>query len=131
MFKATLSSDGDVVVLSEVLEGLKINKKQFQEMCIAVGCDYLKNITGIGTACAFQLAATGGDIQEALVQMGVDETYQANFHKAIKFFTIRQCLIWNHVLLSHLRNETLTHAWMFSTCVDSILVQNNLNHTNL
>ena len=44
MFKASLSGDGDVVDLSEVLEGLKISEKQFQEMCIAAGCDYLKNI---------------------------------------------------------------------------------------
>lgn len=86
MFKASLSGDGDVVDLSEVLEGLNISKKQFQEMCIAAGCDYLKNIRGIGIARAFQLAATGGDILEALVQRRADETYQANFHKAMAGF---------------------------------------------
>ena len=86
MFKASLSGDGDVVDLSEVLEGLKISKKQFQEMCIAAGCDYLKNIRGVGIARAFQVAATGGDILEALVQRGADETYQANFHKAMAVF---------------------------------------------
>ncbi|XP_068752985.1 uncharacterized protein [Montipora capricornis] len=86
MFKASLSGDGDVVDLSEVLEGLKISKKQFQEMCIAAGCDYLKNIRGVGIARAFQLATTGGDILEALVQRGADETYQANFHKAMAVF---------------------------------------------
>ena len=86
MFEASLSSDGDVVDLSEVLEGLKIKKKQFQEMCIAAGCDYLKNIRGIAIAHAFQLAATGGGILEALVQREADETYQANFHKAMAVF---------------------------------------------
>ena len=60
MFKASLSGDGGVVDLSEVLEGLKL-------------------IRGIGIARAFQLAATGGDMLEALVQRGADDTYQANF----------------------------------------------------
>ena len=55
-------------------------------MCIAAGCDYLKNIRGIGIARAFQLVATGGDILEALVQRGADETYRANFHKAMAVF---------------------------------------------
>lgn len=86
MFKASLSGDGDVVDLSEVLEGLKISKKQFQEMCIAAGCDYLKNIRGVGIARAFQLAATGGNILEALVQRGADDTYQTNVHKAMAVF---------------------------------------------
>lgn len=86
MFKASLSGDGDVVDLSEVLEGLKISKKQFQEMCIAAGCDYLKNIRSVGIARAFQLAATGGDILEALVQRGADDTYQTNVHKAMAVF---------------------------------------------
>ncbi|XP_067046391.1 uncharacterized protein [Acropora muricata] len=53
MFKASLSGDGDVVDLSEVLEGLKISKKQFQEMCIAAGCDYLKNRYAMRTCLLF------------------------------------------------------------------------------
>ena len=99
-------------------------------MCIAAGCNYLKNIRGIGNACAFQLSATGGDILEALVQRGADETYWANFHKAMAVFH-HQCLMRSHVLLSHLRNGTLTYPWIFSTCVDGILVQNKLHHTSL
>ena len=55
-------------------------------MCIAAGCDYLKNIRGIGIARAFHLAMTGGDILEALVQRGADETYWSNFHKAMPAF---------------------------------------------
>ena len=54
MFKASLSGDGDVVDLSEVLEGLKISKKQFQEMCIAAGCDYLKNRYAMRTCLLFE-----------------------------------------------------------------------------
>lgn len=93
MFKASLSGDGDVVDLSEVLEGLKISKKQFQEMCIAAGCDYLKNIRGVGIARAFQLAATGGDILEALVQRGADDTIRQTSTKPWQFFIIRRCLM--------------------------------------
>ena len=82
MVKVTLSGDGDVFDLFEILEGLKVNIKQFQEICIAAGCDYLKNIKGIGIHRVFYLSATG-DILEALAQKGTDETYQANFHKAM------------------------------------------------
>lgn len=67
MFKVFLSGDGDVVDFFEVLEGFKISKKQFQEMCIVVGCDYLKNIRGVGIVCVFQLVVIGGDILEVLV----------------------------------------------------------------
>lgn len=85
MFKVTLSGHGDVFDLLEILEGLKVTMRQFQEMCIAAGCDYLRNIKGIGIHRAFHLAATG-DILEALAQKGADETYQANFHKAMAVF---------------------------------------------
>jgi len=74
MFKVTLSGDGDVFDLFEILEGLKVTMRQFQEKCIAAGCDYLKNVKGIGIHCAFHLSATG-DILEALAL--------ANFHKAM------------------------------------------------
>lgn len=131
MFKASLSGDGDVVDFSEVLEGLKISKKQFQEMCIAAGCDYLKNIRGVGIARAFQLAATGGDILEALVQRGADETYQANFHKAMAVFHHQTVFDVKSCSTVPLEKWDTDHPWMFSTCVDSILIQNNLNHANL
>ena len=85
MFKVALSGDGDVFDLSEILEELKVNMKQFQEMCIADGCDYLKNIKGIGIHRAFNLSTTG-DILESLAQKGADETYQANFQKAMAVF---------------------------------------------
>lgn len=55
-------------------------------MCIAAGCDYLKNIRGIGITRAFHLAATGGDILEALARRGAGETYRANFQKAMAVF---------------------------------------------
>ena len=85
MFKVTLSGDGDVFDLFEILEGLKVTMRQFQEMCIAAGCDYLKNIKGIEMHRAFHLSATG-HILEALAQKGADETYQANIHKAMAVF---------------------------------------------
>ena len=37
--KVTLRGDGDFFDLFEILEGLKVNKRQVQEIYIAVGCN--------------------------------------------------------------------------------------------
>ena len=76
---------GNFFDLFEILEGLKVTMRQFQEMCIVAGCDFLKNIKGIGIHRAFHLSVSG-DILEALAQKRADETYQANFHNAMAVF---------------------------------------------
>ena len=43
-----MSGDGECFLLADILAGLSINLKQFQQMCIAAGCDYHRNVKGVG-----------------------------------------------------------------------------------
>ena len=81
-----MNGDGEVFNLNEILEGLKLNMEQFQQMCIAAGCDYLRNVKGIGINRAFAMASSGGDMLEALANKGADDEYQENFNKAMAVF---------------------------------------------
>lgn len=53
--KTSLSGDGEYFLLSDVLDGLKLSMKEFRKACIAAGCDYLKNVKGVGIQRAFQM----------------------------------------------------------------------------
>ena len=50
-----MSGDGECFILSEILNDLDLNKKKFQQMCIAAGCDYAKNLKGVGIHTAYRL----------------------------------------------------------------------------
>ena len=71
---------------SEVLEGLKLNFRQFQQMCIAAGCGYLKNIFEIGISRVYGLVSSGGNLLELLAERGATDEYQEGFHKAEAVF---------------------------------------------
>ena len=53
-------------LLDEILHGLVLSMTRFQQMCVAAGCDYLKNLKGIGIHRAFQMASGDGDMLNAL-----------------------------------------------------------------
>jgi len=78
--------EGECFTLSEVLEGLKLNFRQFQQMCIAAGCDYLKNIFGIGISRAYGLVSSGGNLLELLAERGATDKYQEGCHEAEAVF---------------------------------------------
>ena len=59
MVKASISGEGDPFSLAEILEGLQLSRRQFQQMGIAAGCDYLKNVKGIGIHQAYDLVKQG------------------------------------------------------------------------
>ena len=84
--KASLSGEGECFTLSEVLDGLKLNFRQFQQMCVTVGCDYLKNIFGIGISRAYSLVSSGSNLLEALAERGATKEYQEGFYKAEAVF---------------------------------------------
>ena len=54
MVKASMNGDGEVFDMNEILEGLKLNMTQFEKMCIAAGCDFLRNVKGVGIQRAFE-----------------------------------------------------------------------------
>ena len=81
-----MNGDGEVFDMNEILEGLKLNMTQFQKMCITAGCDFLRNVKGVGIQRAFEMASSEGDMLEALSRKGADEEYCGNFIKAMTVF---------------------------------------------
>ncbi|CAB3990643.1 Exonuclease 1 [Paramuricea clavata] len=57
--KLALSGEGEYFELNKVLGGLKVTMPQFVQGCIAAGCDYLKNICGVGINKAFTFVKSG------------------------------------------------------------------------
>lgn len=86
MFKVTLSGDGDLVLLREILDGLDITEDQFQKMCIASGCDYLKSVRGVGPQTSLHLVRTGENVIEQLSIKGATNTYKEQFVKVQAVF---------------------------------------------
>ena len=66
----------------EILGGLNLSQKQFQQMCIAAGCDYLTNVKGVGIHTAFRFVKhSTKDLLELLVKKGGSEEYKNCFSK--------------------------------------------------
>ena len=53
--KLHLSGDCQHFKLANILAGLNITFKQFQSMCVLAGCDYLKNVQGVGIHTAYKM----------------------------------------------------------------------------
>jgi 5'-3' exonuclease len=69
MVKLKLSGDGEYFQLAEILGGLNLNQKQFRQMCIAAGCDYLTNVKGVGIHTAFRFVKhSTEDLLELLIK---------------------------------------------------------------
>lgn len=67
-----MNGNGEVFDLHEILVWLKLNMRQFQQLCVATGCDYLTNVKGIGVHQVLEMSLSG-DILRALVKKGADE----------------------------------------------------------
>jgi|ERR1712166_127829 len=52
--------------LSEVLDGLKLTKEEFIDLCILCGCDYTSTIRGIGPCKAYELIKKYSTIEAAM-----------------------------------------------------------------
>ena len=85
MVKTSMNGDGEVFYLCDILKGLKLDFSQFQQMCIAAGCDYLKNWRGVGIHRACDMAGDG-DVLDALKSKGADDEYCKKFKIALAVF---------------------------------------------
>ncbi|KAI9491857.1 PIN domain-like protein [Zychaea mexicana] len=56
----------DEIHLDKTLEGLDMDTKQFTDLCILLGCDYVDSIKGVGPSRAFSLIKEHKAIEEAL-----------------------------------------------------------------
>ena len=87
MVKLKLSGDGEYFQLAEILGGLNLNQKQFRQMCIAAGCDYLTNVKGVGIHTAFRFVKhSTEDLLELLIKKGGTEDYKNCFSKVETVF---------------------------------------------
>ena len=85
--KLCLSGDGQYFNLNTILTGLKIDFEQFQSMCVLAGCDYLKNIRGLGIITAYKMIAAKDDLFHQLEVKGAPAKYKQNFNDALAVFS--------------------------------------------
>lgn len=85
--KLCLSGDGQYFNLMEVLAGLKQNLEQFQSMCVLAGCDYLKNVKGVGIITAQRMIAAKEELFSKFKEKGAPAEYKDNFHNALAVFS--------------------------------------------
>jgi len=80
-----MNGDGEFFDLCDILEDLKFDFSQFQQMCVPGGCDYFKNWRGIGIHRACDMAGDGDDL-DALKSKGADHKYCKKFKMALVVF---------------------------------------------
>ena len=60
LFKLKSNGDADLVEICKVLEHLQMTQDTFVRMCIAAGCNHLRNIRGIGIKRAKDIVSKSG-----------------------------------------------------------------------
>ena len=83
-----MNGDGTVFMFDEVLHGLQLTFEGFQNMCVAAGCDYLKNIHGVGIKRSCMLAKEHqADFAETLSRnKRAPDNYLEDFKSALQVF---------------------------------------------
>ena len=81
-----MNGKGEVIELEEALAHHQLTHDQFVSMCVAAGCDYLKNIKTIGIHKAKQLVKKDNFLDE----LQKHKFAPANYREA--FFTSKECL---------------------------------------
>ena len=84
--KLCLSGDGCYLSLTNILERLKLNIEQFQSLCILAGCDYLKNVCGVGIHTAYKLICSKDDLFHTLEKRGAPADYKECFANDMSVF---------------------------------------------
>ena len=94
--KLRLSGDGQYFNLNNILAGLKLDLKQFQSVCILAGCDYLKNIGGVGICTAYKMMVSEGELFHKLQMRNGPANYKDKFNDAMAVFTHQTVFDINH-----------------------------------
>ena len=117
-----MNGDGELFHLDEILSGLNLSMTYFQQMCIAAGCDYLKNLKGIGINRAFQMVSENGNVLNALKGKERMRSTVKNLIMQSQFFATRPCLTWQPVPWSLLKSGTrcAVHLWTVSLLISLI-----------
>jgi exonuclease-1 len=85
MTKMDLRGDGEYYVFTLVCDKLGLNSTQFLDLCILAGCDYFKNVKGIGIHTAYKMLQkyTTSCILEQLTHKVLDYSTQFTRAKAV------------------------------------------------
>ena len=92
MVKASVSGEAECFSQAEILEGLQLGRRQFQQMCIAAGCDYPKNVTVIGIHRAYD-SVKKSNLMGSLADEEHLRSIKIVSTKLRQFSNIRLCLI--------------------------------------
>ncbi|XP_028405747.1 exonuclease 1-like [Dendronephthya gigantea] len=85
MAKVNMNGDGELFLLDKVLDCLHLTIPQFQNMCIAAGCDYLKNVKGFGINKAYKaIKMYGSDFLQFIPNAPAE--YIDSFNKVFAVF---------------------------------------------
>ena len=81
-----MNGKGDVIELENALSHHQLTYDQFISMCVAAGCDYLKNIKTIGIHKAKQLVKKDNFLDELQKQKFAPANYREAFLQARSVF---------------------------------------------
>ena len=85
--KLDLVGFGELDCLGDVLEKLNIDMDQFVDACITAGCDYLKNVKGVGVHSALHIQLDQRkSLFKILAGKGAPPEYECKFRMAQTVF---------------------------------------------
>ena len=113
--KLHLSGDCQHFKLANILAGLNITFKQFQSMCVLAGCDYLKNVQGVGIHTAYKMVCANEDLSQTLKGRGAPAPYMDGYNKAMAVF--------NHQTVFDLKLKCTAplHEWEIDVSTDLLV----------
>ena len=92
-----MNGKGEVIELEKALSHLQLTHDQFISMCVAAGCDYLKNIKTIGIHKAKQLVKNDNFLEELQKHKYAPANYKESFLQARSVF--------QHQLVYHIKEK--------------------------
>lgn len=125
--------------LPKILEELELNKEQFIDMCILLGCDYSDTISGIGMKRSYDLIKKYGSIEEIIknepkIKKGVYKISEQFMYKEAREYFInppiktvnKKDIKWKAPNINSLKKILIEKYDYQLKTVDSII--DNLNH---
>ena len=100
-----MNGKGELIQLEKALSHLKLTHDKFIAMCVAAGCDYLKNIKTIGINKAKQLVQKENFLDELQKHKYAPENYRESFAQA------RSVFLHQHVYNIKTKKVQPFHEW--------------------
>ena len=84
-------------------------------MCVLAGCDYLKNVQGVGIHTAYKMVCANEDLSQTLKGRGAPASYMDDYNKAMAVF--------NHQTVFDLKLKCTAplHEWEIDVSTDRLV----------